>query len=151
MWLWQEKDYQSFDVGYRVENFAPFENPDQFGSIAAELAARAAGEVERYRSLFRTVSDVADYYMKRKPSEFWPSFHTAVACGVVERGSSARQFFAHVLNSNDDREWVKSAQTEAAALRSVLDDTEKFRQMVWEKVTRTRELLKLPKQETASF
>ena len=126
MWLWQEKDYLSFDVGHRVENFAPFENPDQFRILSEKLAARAAREVEQYRSLFKTVLDVADYYMKKMPSEFWPSFHAAVACGAVGRRSAARQFFAHVFESNDDRDWVKHAQTEAAALSSVLDDTEHF-------------------------
>ena len=151
MWLWQEKDYLSFDEGYRVENFVSFRNSDQFVMVAQELAQRAADEVQEYRSLFATVSDVADYYIKRKPSEFWSSFHAAVSCGLVGRGSASRRFFEQVLKSREDLDWVKSVQAEAAALNAVLDDIDTFRQKVGDKVNRTRELLKLPKQETWSF
>jgi hypothetical protein len=128
---------------------------DQFETAAKKLVKRAAAEVERYRSLFATVSDVAAYYMKRIPTptprEFWPNFHAAVACGAVGRRSDSRRYFDQVLRNREDLDWIKAAQTEAAALISVLDDTDMFRQIVLEKVIRTRELLKLPKQETANF
>ena len=155
MWLWQETNNLRFDEGYRVENFVAFKNSDQFESVAEKLAKRAAIEVERYRSSFATVSDVADYYMKKipapTPKEFWSNFHAAVACGAVGRASVSRQFFEQVLRDREDLDWIKAAQTEAAALISVLDDTDRFRHIVREKVIRTRELLKLPKQETASL
>ena len=155
MWLWQEINDLRFDEGYRVEKFVAFENSDQFETAAENFSKRAAAEVERYRSLFATVLDVANYYMKRiptpTPGAFWPNFHAAVACGAVGLGSDSRRFFEQVLSNREDLDWIKAAQTEAAALISVLDDTDRFRQIVWEKVTRTRELLKLPKQETASF
>lgn len=155
MWLWQETIDLRFDEGYRVENFVAFKNSDQFETAAEKLAKRAAAEVERYRSLFATVSDVAAYYMKRIPTptprEFWPNFHAGVACGAVGRGLDSRRYFDQVLRERADLDWIKAAQIEAAALISVLDDTDRFRQIVWEKVIRTRELLKLPKQETASF
>lgn len=151
MWLWQEKDYLSFDEGYRVENFVAFKNADQFRPVAEKLAKRAVVEVEGYRSLFATVSDVADHYINRMSNEFWSSFHAAVACGVAGRTSVSRQFFDQVLKWNEDLDWVRSGQTEAAALNSVLDDADMFRKMVWDKVNRTRELLKLPKEETTIF
>lgn len=151
MWLWHETDFLSFDEGHRVENFVPFINSDQFVMVAQEFAQRAADEVQRYRTLFATVSDVADYYIKRKPSAFWSSFHAGVACGLVGRVSASRRFFEQVLESSEDLDWVKSAQAEAAALNAVLDDIDTFRQRVWDQVNRTRELLKLPKQEAWSF
>lgn len=151
MWLWQEQDDLSFDEGYRVERFAPFENPDQFRAIARKLATRAAVEVERYRSTFQTVLQVSDYYLQRNPTEFWPSFHAAVACGVAGRPLPARRFFAQMLDSRDERDWVKSAQTEAAQLNSIVDKTDVFRSAVWETVIRTRKNLKLPKEKIGSF
>lgn len=157
MWLWQEKNNFCFDEGYRVENFVTFRDPDQFKMMAEKLAKRAAAEIERYRSLFATVSDVADHYMrlvpaeKIKPTEFWSTFHAAVACGAVGRRSASRQYFEHVLKQKEDTDWFKSVHAEAAVLNSVLDDSDMFRQLVWDKVNRTRELLKLPKQETRAF
>ena len=150
MWLWQETTHLRFDEGYRVENFVAFENTDQFVTAAEKLAKRAAAEVERYRTLFATVSDVASYYMKRvstsEPPEFWRNFHAGVACGVVGRRADSGRFFEQVLRDQEDLDWIKAAQAEASVLISALDDADRFQQIVWEKVTRTRELLKLPKQ-----
>ena len=147
MWLWREKDYFSFDEGYRVENFVGFKNPDQFATSAENMARRAATEVERYRSLFSNVSDVANHYMNSTSTEFWRSFHGAVACGAVGQHTVSRQLFEQVLRWREDLDWVKSVQAEAAALHSVLDNIEEFHRIVWDKVNRTRQLLKLSPQQ----
>lgn len=150
MWLWQEKDSLSFDEGYRVGGLHPFENPDQFKVVATTLAEQAATEVERYRSMFQTVRQVADHYLNHKPTSFWPSFTAAVACGVVGQVADANRFFAQVLQLNDDVEWIKVAQTKAAQWMSIVHDTELFRQSVHDAVTRTRRMLKLP-EKSVSF
>ena len=144
MWLWQEKDYFSFDEGDRVGNLHTFENPDQFRVVATTLAAEAAAKVERYRSMFQTVREVSDYYLDHKPTNFWPSFHAAVACGLVGRVLEANRFFAQVLHLGDDNvEWVKAGQIRAAHWMSIVHDTELFRQNVRDAVNRTRKMLKL--------
>lgn len=151
MWLWREKNNPSFDEGYRVEDFFPFENAEQFREVATKLAARAAAEVERYRSKFQTVLHVSDHYLNRNPVEFWPSFNAAVACGISGRPLDARRFFAHMLALSDDRGWVKSAQTEAANLNSIVHDTKLFRQTVLDTVIRTRKMLRLPEDRLVCF
>lgn len=150
MWLWQEKDYFSFDEGDRVGDLHPFENPDQFQEVATTMAAQAATNVERYRSMFQTVRQVADYYIERKPTNFWKSFNAAVACGVVGKISDADRFFAQVLQVNEDVEWIKAAQTKATYWMSIVHDTEPFRQTVHDTVIRTRKMLKLP-EKAVSF
>lgn len=91
--------------------------------------------------------------MKSMPAaiDFWSSFHGAVACGSDGRTSVSRRLLEQVLSDREDLDWVKAIQSETAALKSVLDDTEMFRQRVWAMIARTRERLKLPKQESASF
>src|SRR5262249_20811083 len=42
MWLWDVKNYVSFDEGYRVESFAEYQDDDQFRQAATDLANRAA-------------------------------------------------------------------------------------------------------------
>ena len=144
MWLWHEKDYFSFDEGYRIGGFESFQNADQFRRVATTLAERAAVEVGRYRSLFRTVQMVSDHYLRTMPGGFWPSFHAAVACGLVGRSPEARRFFRPILESDDKRDWVLAAQAEAVRLNAMVLDTNAFQQFVEEKVARTRTLLKLP-------
>lgn len=91
--------------------------------------------------------------MKSMPAaiDFWSSFHGGVACGSDGRTSVSRRLLEQVLSDREDLDWVKAIQSETAALKSVLDDTEMFRQRVWAMIARTRERLKLPKQESASF
>ena len=126
-----------------------FESSDQFRVVATTLAAQAAAEVERYRSMFQTVREVSDYYLDRKPTNFWPSFHAAVACGVVGRALEANRFFAQVLHVVDDVEWVKAGQTRAAHWMSMVHDTDLFRQNVCDTVKRTRKMLKLPEKNVS--
>jgi hypothetical protein len=65
MWLWNTKQHISFDVGYRVNGFLPFENEEQFGPVADKLAVSALERVEEYRTLFRCIHDVSDYYFQK--------------------------------------------------------------------------------------
>jgi hypothetical protein len=150
-WLWVEKDYLSFDEGYRVEGFTEFKNINQFSAVAAALADRAATEMKRYRLLFQSVQMVSDYYIGKNPNGFWPSFHAAMACGIAGRVSAAHSFFVRVIETEDDRDWVFAARAEAKRLDSVVTDTEAFRKIVIEKVARARQLLKLPTRDVVIF
>ena len=62
MWLWFEKDYFSFDYGYRIGRFVPFKDEAQFAPLAENLARRAADEVGHYRSLFTSVHSAAQQW-----------------------------------------------------------------------------------------
>jgi hypothetical protein len=55
MWLWEEKDYFSYDYGQEIEGCIRFEDEAQFAPLADRLAQRAADEVCRLRALFRSV------------------------------------------------------------------------------------------------
>jgi hypothetical protein len=68
------------------------------------------------------------------------------ACGVAGRSSPARKFFKHVLEWDDNRDWVLSAQAAAAHLNSLVEDLMAFRQTITENVFRTRQLVKLSNQ-----
>src|SRR5215469_1402855 len=45
MWLWNVKGHLSFDMGYRVNEFHPFESEQQFGPVAQRLVEQARDEV----------------------------------------------------------------------------------------------------------
>lgn len=150
-WLWGEKDYLSFDEGYRVANFEPFENVIQFGRAATDLAERAAAEVARYRTLFQTVQMVSRFYLNRRPDSFWPSFNAGVACGLAGHWPAAREFFARVIQTDDNRAWALAAREDATRLDSLVNDKNAFRELVLGRVVRTRQMLKLPARESPNF
>jgi len=151
-WLWSVQDHLSFDEGNRVEPFSKFTDEIQFKAAARALAERAASEVARYRQLFPNVKSVSDYYLRHKPVGFWTNFHAGVACALAGRPNQARRFLREVLElRGDDNDWVLEAQTDAERLNLILDDTGIFRNVVAERVLRTRDLQKLPPLSTVDF
>lgn len=152
MWLWLVKDHISFDEGHRVESLVEFRDEQQFGMAATELAARAAQEVTRYRALFSTVRDVADYYQRHIPAVGWPSYHAAIACALSNRVDDARRLFHRFAHPADAlNEFVATAQAEAEHLSELAGDPEQFQRVIATKVQRTRELQKLPTVSVLNF
>jgi hypothetical protein len=142
-WLWQVKDYLSFDEGSRVEGFTGFENEAQFASVSDQLAQRAAGEVSRYRKMFSNVKAIAEYYRGNRPSGFWPSFNAAIACALSGSVDEAHRFLSATIYADDDRDWALAAKADARELDAVAADTLRFRSLVEERVQQTRALMKL--------
>jgi hypothetical protein len=145
MWLWGEKDHFSFDEGHRVEDFATFKDPKQFAEAAARMAERAATELQRYRGLFGSVGDVADFLVRKRDKGFWQTFDAAIACALAGLGREADGFFAEVAKEDEDRrDWVIEARQSARRLRTLAQDRTAFRDAMAEMIKRTRARLKLP-------
>jgi hypothetical protein len=152
MWLWRVKDYYSFDEGFRVRPFSSFRDEEEFELTAEQLAKKAAQEVNHYRSLFPNVGAVSSYYLSHRPDGFWENFNAAVACALAGRPEDAQRFFNHVTeSSDDDRDWVLAAQSDAKHLSAAASHTERFRQAIAERVRRTRELHTLPPVSRVDF
>ncbi|HKF58353.1 MAG TPA: hypothetical protein VKJ45_23115, partial [Blastocatellia bacterium] len=63
-----------------------------------------------------------------------------------------RSFMNEVTEQRgDNRDWVLAAQADAERLNLILDDTGIFRNVVAERVLRTRDLQKLPPLSTVDF
>ncbi len=90
MWLWFEKDYFSFDCGYRVENLALYQDEAQFAPLAENFARGAADEVARLRSIFPSVQAAARQLAAKPQKGFWDNFHAGVACGLAGKTAQAR-------------------------------------------------------------
>ncbi len=152
MWLWNVKSYISFDEGYRVEGFAPFESTEQFRPIAEHLVRRAAESVIHYRSLFPTVQSVSDFYLENRPRAGWPSFNAAVAHGLSGRIEVAKQMFNCWSGETvDDPEWIKRARLDTEKLVELVGDQEGFRDLISARVLQTRGLRRLPIRPEVDF
>lgn len=150
MWLWNVKDYISFDEGCRVEEFRAFLSETQFEAFARSLAERAVNEVVRYRKLFPTI--VCSHYDGQWRSGLWPTFHSGVTCGLSGKPEDAQQRFQQLIDSTGDgRPWALNMQAEARRLRDIACDTAQFRDVVTSMIHRARELQKLPPVPLLSF
>jgi hypothetical protein len=145
MWLWKTKQHISFDVGYRVDGFFPFENQEQFEPIADKLAVRALEKVEEYRRLFRSIHDVSDYYLENVPRGFWPCFDAAIAHSLAGRvEASTRILITCLEGTDDDPAWLKEARSDAQTLIASVGDAQRIRNIISARIRETRRQHRLP-------
>lgn len=145
MWLWNIKQHISFDVGYRVDGFLPFENVEQFGPVAERLAIAALEKVGEYRRLFRSVHDASDYYFENTPKSFWPCFDAAIAHSLAGRVEASTRVLADCLaGSDDDPIWLKEARSDARSLVASVGDVYRIRDVISDRVMKTRAQQDLP-------
>ncbi|HKN22783.1 MAG TPA: hypothetical protein VJX73_15265 [Terracidiphilus sp.] len=144
MWLWHVKDYISFDLGDRVDQGSSFTSAVQFKPVAESLAQRAAVEAQHYRDLFPSVRSLSDYCIKNPPVIGWPSFHAAIAHGLVGRIELSRKLFdTWGSEAESNTEWVKAARSDSKELERLVGDQAQFRRLVVSRVNETRALQKL--------
>jgi len=82
-WLWYEKDFLSFDAGYRVESFHPFTGNEAFELVAEKLAERASHEVTALRERFPSPSHVQSWIAAKPRTSIWDHYHLAVSAGLA--------------------------------------------------------------------
>lgn len=144
MWLWQELPYFVYNVGYRVHEFEPYKDPEQFQEVATELARMAADEVSRYRVTFASPTACAEYYANVRdvaPNSF---LDAGIAHGLVGRAREAKSWFDAHLAIADDREFVIEEKRRVDELRNLLDNQPEFERRIRVSIVKTRDLLRLP-------
>ena len=142
-WLWYEKDYLSFDDGYRVEQFTPFESEEQFADAMMVLAARAGDEVSTLRTRFASLADVAAHLKAKDFSSIWDNYHAAVAAVLTGDLAHAVQRFAAIGADDHPVAWAVELRRRAADLERLSGDPACFLEAVSGIVERTRIRLKL--------
>jgi hypothetical protein len=144
-WLWEPKDYVSFDVGHRVEHFESFQSNEQFAPHAFRLTERAAEQVQGYRSAFKTVRDVATHYDQAKGSRFWDRFHAAIAHGLVGNRAKAAELLSGLRSEGaaSEYEWMRQAASRCSDLLDAARSTESFRTVIQTDLMLARRLLRL--------
>jgi len=146
-WMWYAKDFLSFDEGYRVEDFHPFRDNEQFEQVAVALAERAAVEVETLRRRFPSLERVADYLIAKHvgDKDLWAHYNAGVAAGLVGDAGVAKARLAKVVAAPDQEvPWIRELKEKSAFLLGLADDASRFRGEAAAAIARARDLLKLP-------
>jgi hypothetical protein len=145
-WLWNTKDYLSFDDGYRVDSFVSAENLESFESAVEAIAARAREEVLQFRHRFPTVRTVAGYLKSKetRSEDIWSHYHAGVSCGLAGWSSeSERRLRAALAVEERDAEWVHNLKAECGRLLPLVSNAPAFRSHVLDVISASREALKL--------
>lgn len=143
-WLWNANEGVSFDFGtledgIRVAGFIRYVSDEQFRPEAVQLAYSAADAVERLRSRFKTVDDIAAILCDNEealPTDrrgSWGAYNAGVALGLTGQLQAAKAMFASI-----DDERVRPA---AEALQRNLGNEAEFSQYVNSLIVRKRSAL----------
>jgi hypothetical protein len=96
-WLWRPPPYSlSFDYFHpdQTRPFIEFVSAAQFTPLAAEQADQAARDSDRLARLLADLPAIASALAKEegsRPAGWWPTFHAAVAAGLVGDAIVARE------------------------------------------------------------
>ena len=147
-WLWNPKDYLSFDDEVTGENhhtarvhlpgdveYFEYESDEQFAPLAGQLAKLAADEAQRLRALFPTLEAAAAAL--RVVEDLARSVDAGVALGLVGDEVAARAMFSRYIDWFDaggHLHWppprVDPRYERAQRLRDLARDEQKFRERI---------------------
>jgi hypothetical protein len=140
--LWQTSGHLSFDLGYLVESFVQFESEAQFAPEADRLAAAAATEVGRLKSVLVGVLAVANSLPPE--SDGWASYHRAIALGLCGVVVEASPIFARLGHPSDPLPWQAELATRCLELKSLLTKPTEFHSGIVRMIKQYRSALGLP-------
>jgi hypothetical protein len=147
-WLWDVKDYWSFDYGGRVEGFNRFGDEHQFAVMAEKLSLLAADEVRMLRGKFASLGAIARELTPSSNATGWPVYHAAVAAGLIGDVAAAESHFNRLGQETATAEWHKKLQKGGAELAQNLRNRDGFREAILAIIQQSRALLDLPPDPT---
>jgi hypothetical protein len=142
-WLWLRLGAN--DSFPRPTDYIEFENADQFTPLIENMAAIAAETVLAFRTRFRTLADVNQYFTERITRNGWPVYRAAVTAGLLAEIEIAQQLFKRMesFDTEGHESWLE-LKAESAALASLLDDPVQYRSAILDTITDLREQYGLP-------
>jgi hypothetical protein len=144
-WLWHSRSNFGFNTGYRIADFIPFENTEQFAPLIENMARRAADEVIALRRQFRSLSDIHRWLVARATRDGWPVYHAAVAAGLIGDYAGARQLFDRIRRwKTDSYDWQLQLKADSAELETRLATPSLFRSTVLNIIEQRRAAIGLP-------
>lgn len=146
MWLWHPQRHLSFDIPLRIGPFRPYTDDSQFEREAERLTGEAADQIRKYRGLFVSADAVCGFYEGGhfQPGN-WNTFHAAVAFGIAGDSSRSRQLFDLFTKASGLKpKWLQGAIADALILRNSLENIAAFRELMLERIFKSRSMLGLP-------
>ncbi|EMF59259.1 TPA: hypothetical protein ACGW13_001700 [Stenotrophomonas maltophilia] len=150
-WLWEEKDYLSFDVGGRVAGFERFTETAEFASAAQALAEQAAAEVLALRDRFPTPGHVRALMNRHPKPGIREHIHAGITAGLAGAYDEGRRHLALAATETHPAPWVDVLKQRCAELMPLLQRDGGFEAEIAATVTRTRRALGLPEWRSSSL
>jgi hypothetical protein len=148
--LWRWSGHLSFDLGYRISGYIPFEAEEQFAPAIEEFAVSAAAEIARLRGLLVNPGAVANAIPNHPQPTGWPSYHRAISMALSGRTSESAVLFAGLAKPALEYYPTDSGRTheidraeKCKALAADVDNPTAFRAAILKLITAQRLALHL--------
>ena len=144
-WLWNPKEYFSFDLGSRELGFESFTSLSEWQQTIDRIAQLAAERVIYYRSLLASPRSLADYFRSHPPQDFWQMYHAGIASALADRSQDARDYLLQAAAQElaDSPDWLKQAAKSCRLLLELLHTPALFSSHIIAGIQQTRLLFKL--------
>jgi hypothetical protein len=149
MWLWNAKDYWSFDEGGRVEKFHEFKDTDQFAHVADTLATRAGDEILALSQRFSSLAVVASHLARNSYEDPWQTYYAAMAALAIGDIEHAQKRFRALLAFKENAPFMVALKAKVQGFSEHLASGTLPSVVVGQEVAQTRALLKLGPFDTA--
>lgn len=143
---WYEKDYFSFDIGYREAEFIEFADEGTFQSEIENLCELALTKIIEYRENLKTLKSsrekICDFEFAS--DTLWGNYHKGTISGIIGDFNSMRNYYDKLLMVDHNVEWANELKERTKSLLTKANDLESFKMAVDKIVVETRKLKKLP-------
>lgn len=143
MWLWNAKDYWSFDEGGRVERLHEFMDTEQFSDVADALAMRARDEILTLSDRFSSIAIVAEHLARNSDENPWHNYHAAMAALAIGDVEHAQKRFRTLLASKDQTPFMVTLKAKVLSFSEQAASGIKPSAIAEQEVAQARALLKL--------
>jgi hypothetical protein len=148
---WYEKEYFSFDIGYRqdVEFVAYDGNKERFLAEVEKLCEIALTKTLEYRDKLKNIDQAKSTILNHvfSSESILGSYHKGIICGLTRDFPQLNDFFQKLLKEDHPGEWLNELKDRVNFLISNADDQNQFTVTIIEIIRKTRVLKKLPERE----
>jgi hypothetical protein len=161
---WHKKEYLSFDLGYRRENFVEYRNNEQFTTAMENFCDLIIQRVLEIREKLATLSSAKENILKHSFSceETWGNYHKGTICGLTGSFDELNKFYGDLLNVNSTVQavytnkgvvdtvhikWIDELKENVEHLLTKTTDLNLFKSEILNIIIETRRLKKLPEVE----
>jgi hypothetical protein len=148
--LWSWSGHFSFDLGYRINGYVPFDAEEQFASAIEGFAVAAAAEVTRLRGLLVNPGAVPNAIPSDLQPTGWSSYHRAISMALCGRVSESAVLFAALAkpaleyrSTNSHRAHEIDRAEKCKSLAADLGNPTAFRAAIFKLITAQRLALHL--------
>ncbi len=146
---WFEKEYTSFDIGYRELGFEKFETAEQFTSKIEDMVNLALEKALSYRQLLVSLETSKKTILAHNftSDTLWGNFHKGIICGLTNNIQGLIKYFDALLLVDHDVEWANDLKSKVRELKEIASNNSKFKTEILRTILESRKLKKLKDME----